>query len=259
MSKPNIKATFQPQANHGRRDIVDVGVPTELDLTRWLLGRGLPEVKAVFAESGRPGADLDRIAEASVMTQRHDGPYRVTLDDGDVAEFLSANGVASADALTEADLVRMRVEYGVRGGEHPFPVEEPALEKGSEEVEGLSVEIVDWRILDGEGDDLTEDQRKPWKVEFKKQGWGVTLDFVAPDGTTRSMNFELSEGNPRGFVNVDGEENLGCVTLGRASMHVRSDRDGVRPCPSVIIDDAGMRTAGEDADPDFAGGGSPTP
>jgi hypothetical protein len=115
------------------------------------------------------------------------------------------------------------------------------------------IELVDWRIQDGDDRELTEGQKQSWTMSVKEGGWGAVIEFTAPDGTVRSMNVELSQGNPRLFIYSDGDEAEACVTLGRDKVHVRADNapGGAYPFQGATFGKDGMVAATDDAEPDF--------
>lgn len=256
--KPKLIAIFQPQADMPGGHIQDIDGAVDLDITRWFLRQDLATVRSIVAQAGKShGKDLDLIAEASdVLLRRHTGPYEVKLDLEDIETFLQDSNGTSVASLDEDALVRLRKEFAVLGYEIPHPVGEdmflgpqPAIQTGK----SLEIDLLDWRVQDKADDELSEAQKKPWKMIVSEGGWGASIDFIAPDGTRRSVAIEINLGNPKLATYTSGDEVDAFVTLGRENTHVTSNAAPVNPAiEAVIVDTEGVRKAPAEADADFA-------
>lgn len=255
--KPKLIAVFQPQADMPGNRIQDIAGAVDVDITKWFLRQDAATVRSIVEQAGKShGKDLDLIAEASdVLLRRHDGPYQVKLDLEDIETFLQDVG-ASAATLDEEGLARLRKEFAVLGYEIPHPVGEdmfhgpqPTVAAGA----SLEVELLDWRVEEQAGDELSEAQKKPWKMIVAEGGWGATIDFIAPDGTRRSVGIEINLGNPKLTTFTAGDEVDAIVTLGRESTHVTTNTSiPGAAIQAVICDSDGMRKAADEAEADFA-------
>lgn len=257
--KPKLTALFQPQADMPGNRIQDIDGAVTIEMTKWFLRQDLPVVRSIMRESAKShGKDLDLIAEASdVLLRRHNGPYEVRLDIEEIEAFLEAAG-ADAASLDQATLERLRKEFHVLGYEIPHPADEDMFlgPQPGVPVPGapsLELELLDWHIQDGAADELSDSQRKPWKMVVAPGGWGATIEFIAPDGTRRSVGIELNLGNPKLTTFTSGNEVDAIVTLGREATHVTASVSiPGASIKGVLIDNEGIRKAPEEAEPDFA-------
>lgn len=262
--KPSLIAVFQPQADMPGNYIQDIAGAVDVDITRWFLRQDLRSIRVIANEAGKlSGKDLDSIAEASdVLLVRHKGPYEVRLDVEDIETFLESAG-ASLETLDEGTLERLRKDFGVLGYEIPHPVGEPMFNGPQPAVPtgpSLEIELVDWRVQDKADQDLTEQQRQPWRMIVAPGGWGATIDLIAPDGTRRSVAVEINMGNPKLNTYTGSDEVDAMVTLGRNSTHVTANvapRHGAIEAVAINAED-GIVLAGPEADPDF-GDAEPAP
>lgn len=100
-----LMAVFQPQA-WVNDYAINIDGAVEFDATEAFLGRSLEFIRK-YAECSY---DSDVLADDLPERQQHDGPFEVECD---VWAWLEDNGVSQKQTMTEADLDRLREEYGV--------------------------------------------------------------------------------------------------------------------------------------------------
>jgi hypothetical protein len=102
---PTLNATFQPQQwinDHA----VDSARSVRFDAGQALLSLSLDRLRYVVKEANKTsGRDLDILAEQAGLvgsgSDRHDGPFYVSLEQSDLSDFLFDIGVRDLDALDE--------------------------------------------------------------------------------------------------------------------------------------------------------------
>lgn len=118
-----LNALFQPQT-WVHDDAVDSGPAVEFDAGAALLSLDAASFRRVCQEIRKPyGRDLDALAEAAGLVgddaDQHDGPFSVSVESYDLADFLFELGVTDLDAVSDEDLARMRTEYDAAGAVVP--------------------------------------------------------------------------------------------------------------------------------------------
>lgn len=214
MKIPSLNASFQPQV-WIRDHAVDQEGAIEFDAAKSFLSLSARSInaatKSILAENNH---ELDDIAVKQGFVGGdglHNGPYYVQIDIEDFLEWCEDLGKAPGDlaAIDEVALGKLRESLGMRAD----AVE--VLMRG---------EIVDWRIGDGEGDDLSESQKQPWPVEVTRSSYGgVIMEFKAPDGTMRSVMVEVDNGNLKVLAYRDPKQS----EQPDCSMHIMEDGTAV--------------------------------
>jgi len=116
--------------------------------------------------------------DAPVSASLRGLPFKVTVHKEDFANWCGEIGVSMDDLSrsTDRDLASLRQKLGVNWS--------------------IAADIVDWQEADGAGEDLSENQRKPWPVEIRRSGYsGIDIELTAPDGTNRTILIEVEKGN----------------------------------------------------------------
>lgn len=116
MSKPVLRAVFQPQA-WIFDDAVDCARAVPFDAAPSLFEPGvspswLADVLTGILDGGIPPAGLDEVAED--LARDHGGPFTVRLDAEDLIAFLSELGAGSfeeGDEISESDAGRIGSAY----------------------------------------------------------------------------------------------------------------------------------------------------
>ncbi len=136
MTQPKLTAEFQPMAAEGRPGLERVwhhGPSTTIDITAYVIGLSAKEVKSFYEETMRPsGPDFDHIADAIpgfVKANTGKGGFDVLIEDYDVTEFFEAHGLDVTE-VEDADLARLREEYGTAPGAQPTLAEPAAAAPG---------------------------------------------------------------------------------------------------------------------------------
>lgn len=125
----------------------------------------------------------------------------------------------------------------------------------------LDVDLADWRIAEGEGDELPARQREPYRATIRGAGDSGALDIeIVPPGHQEPVRL-LIEGD-RGAVAMQiwsgAEEPVASMRLDRRGLHVSNGAvANVTPTQlaNVIFDERGGHETGEwepEADPDDA-------
>ncbi len=125
MTPPKLTAEFQPcttDGSPGLEAITHDGPSITIDLTGYVLGLDANGVRELHEEASKfSGKDLDHVADAVPgLVEEHagDGGYDVLLDGDDIEEFFGEHGL-EVDALTDADLAKLREAYGSEPGAAP--------------------------------------------------------------------------------------------------------------------------------------------
>lgn len=136
MTQPRLTAEFQPMAAEGRAGLERVwheGPTTTIDITAYVIGLDATGVKAFYEETARTsGKDLDHIADAIpgfVEANTGKGGFDVLIEDYEVADFFEAHGL-DVTKVEDADLARLREEYGTAPGAQPTLAEPEAAAPG---------------------------------------------------------------------------------------------------------------------------------
>ena len=118
MTQPRLTAEFQPLGAEGRGGMERVfhqGPSTTLDITAYVLGLDVKDLRDLRDEAGRPsGKDLDHVADmvpGFVEANTGTGGFDLLLDDADIDAFFEEHGLETP-TVTEEDLARLRGEYG---------------------------------------------------------------------------------------------------------------------------------------------------
>ena len=102
-----LMATFRPQRDLDGGNYEDIdGGKVQFDATAAFLGLSLTDIHDYEEHDYSSDALADDLDERKA----HDGPFEV---DCDVGEWLKGNGVPDRWQMTQADLNRLRAEYGV--------------------------------------------------------------------------------------------------------------------------------------------------
>lgn len=140
--------------------------------------------------------NLDPLAEKQGLVGgegRHNGPFYVEVDPVNFENWCAILGTtpAALSTIEMAGLSKLRESVGMRAD-------------GVERL--LTGTVVDWRVPDGEADDLSDLQKATWPVDIVKSGYdGLILEFKAPDGTQRQLMIEVEKGNLKILTYRDGE------------------------------------------------------
>jgi hypothetical protein len=115
MSKSSLNASFQPQ-QWINDAAVDCAPEVTFDAGSVLLLLNAKQVLHLVNEANKvSGRDLDILAEAAHLvgngSGQHNGPFYVTVDSTELADFLFEVGIRDLMALTDDDMVHTRNAY----------------------------------------------------------------------------------------------------------------------------------------------------
>jgi hypothetical protein len=248
-SVPALNATYQPQ-QWIHDNATDSEPARAFDAAPVLLSMNADQFRTMNAEIRKDhGRDLDLIAEAAGagVTRGHTGPFEVRINSEEYLAWLEKLGFDPHDitSLDDAVIEKMRAEYNV------------AQAPASRGDLIASASMVDWRVGDGEADQLSDLQKRERLVMLIRNSDSLLfMEVENPDGTKHVVGFEFDRGNFRILTYPnDQDEVAAIVSLTSEGLHIASGSED----QNFVVDEKGIRGTWEQAPASFADAPTPKP